>query len=344
MLRGKYRPWGLLSWILPRLHPKKWSVIGGIATGERCLSTWNVLRSKQSLKRTLMFEIHDEHAEDHPHSRFFKDTEAKLATHHKKFIEAGGNEKEISNFYLADNHGRIIDATNSFAAAAGKNVIIDVSALPKRFFFPMVKRLLCTRSIENLIAAYTVPERYSDAQLAEDPAAWTYLPTFLPPFPEPEERQIIVGLGYEALGLRNVVQGKKHLHFLFPFPSLSAGVRRNWEFVRRLGVEAKHLERVHIYDVSEIFDRISALTNYGTKYAILAPYGPKPLSLAMCLYAVAYQTHDNRPTVYYTQPRVYNPDYTSGVKMDRGVPRIHAYCLRLQGSDLYSSAGDCSRQ
>ncbi|MCY2990862.1 MAG: hypothetical protein NTY19_23745 [Planctomycetota bacterium] len=335
MLRGEFRPWGSLSWVLAHLRAKKWSLLGCIATGERCLAAWEILASQRVLTHALMMEIHDEHPDGGRHSRFYEKTEAKLKNRMRDFVTAGGNKDQIAKFYLSDFHGRIVDATDSFAAGAGSNVIIDISALPKRFFFPMIRRLLSAGSIENLIATYSVPDRYADGQLAEDPGPWMYLPTFLPPDPEPEEKVLIVGLGYEPLGLRQVLQGKD-FNLLFPFPSLSPGIRRNWEFVRELIPLLRHEpQRVYIYDVSETYERIAAMTDFGRRYAVVAPYGPKTTSLAMCLYAVSDRASLSPPAVYYTQPRVYNPDYSIGIKKEGGVPKVLAYCLRLGGRNLY---------
>jgi hypothetical protein len=287
------------------------------------------------LARTSMLEIHDEHPNDQRHSRFYGRTETKLAKRKDSFMANGGKEEQILRFFLSDFHGRIVEAADGFAADAGQNVIVDISSLPKRFFFPMIRRLLRAQSIKNLIATYAVPDHYSTQPLSEDHGPWMYLPTFLPPDPEPDDRVLIVGLGYEPLGLRQVLQGKD-FRLLFPFPSLAPGIRRNWDFVRELiPLNPPAPQRVYIYDVSEIFDRIAALTDSGTRYAILAPYGPKTMSLAMCLYATSELTSQNPPAVYYTQPKVYNPDYAVGIKTEKGGPKVLAYCLRLAGRNLY---------
>lgn len=335
MLRGSFRPWGPLPWLLARLSAKRWTLLGCIATEARCLETWKMLRSLGSFKHALMLEIHDEHPSDHHPSRFYERTEAKIVHSKNAYFGAGGTEESIQRFYLSDAYGDIINATDQFAAAAGPNVVIDISALPKRFFFPIIRRLVRASSIRNLLATYTIPATYTNEQLAEDPEVWLYLPTFLPPDPEPEDRVLIVGLGYEPLGLTHVLQGKE-FELLFPFPSLPPGIQRNWAFVRELGPFLdRSPQRVHIYDVSETYDRIMALTNNGNRYAVLAPYGPKTMSLAMCMYAVSTATRFPA-SVYYTQPRVYNPDYTIGVGTAGAVPKIMGYCLNLKGKNLYS--------
>jgi hypothetical protein len=339
MLHGTFRPWGPLTWLLPRLSPTKWNVLGCLATEERCLATWTTAGSAGRLKSERMLEIHDEHPADANHSRFFTATERRIAESRGKYLSSGGKNGRITSFYLADAHARIIDVADEFAERCGPNVVIDVSCLPKRFFFPIIRRVMLQPKVKNVIATYTVPLEYTKAQLAEDPTAWTFLPTFLPPDPEPKDRVVIIGLGYELLALRDVLAGNQ-CELLFPFPSLPPGIRRNWEFVHELSAFAKRPpERVYIYDVSEAFERIKAITNRGARYAVLAPYGPKTLSLAMCLYALSTAQLESPASVYYTQPRVYNPSYSTGVQMNGGVPEILSYCLRLKGKDLYCLDG-----
>ncbi|MNE96388.1 hypothetical protein D3C80_1945870 [compost metagenome] len=88
-------------------------------------------------------------------------------------------------------------------------------------------------------------------------------------------------------------------------------------------------------NVPEVFDAIGALTDFGERFAILAPFGPKPISLAMALYASRVYTGQEHCSVNYTQPTVYNPDYSSGVKLQRGLPLINSYAIRLNGQNLY---------
>jgi hypothetical protein len=338
MLRGEFRPWGQLNWVLQRLSPKKWSLLGCIGAEDRSLSCWSVINEADAIKNILMLEVHDEHADDAPHSKYFETMTELLESRRQEFLSKGGGESDIERFYLSDFYGRIMDSANQFIDSAGKNVIVDISSLPKRFFFPIIRLLMTSDSIQNLIATYTIPRKYSETQLAEDQQISGYLPTYLPPDDYDRsdlDQVLIVGLGYEPLGIRQVLEGKE-FHLLFPYPSLPPGGQRNWEFVLHLNPLIKHQpERVHIYDVSETFERILSITNQGSRYAVLAPYGPKPMSLAMCLYAVSARSGVPPPAVFYTQPRAYNPEYCKGVKIERGLPKVLAYCLRLKGKCLF---------
>jgi hypothetical protein len=55
------------------------------------------------------------------------------------------------------------------------------------------------------------------------------------------------------------------------------------------------------------------------------------MSIAMCLYANLTDS-----PVYYSQPKVYHPEYSIGVQVRDGEAEIYAYCIRLSGRDLYS--------
>ena len=96
---------------------------------------------------------------------------------------------------------------------------------------------------------------------------------------------------------------------------------------------------VHMYDCPAIFEAISRFTRGGTRTAALAPFGPKTVSLAMCLFALAAE-NAGRSSVpaYYTQPKRYATNYTTGIKMIDRVPDVRAYVLRLDGNDLYRLA------
>lgn len=98
-------------------------------------------------------------------------------------------------------------------------------------------------------------------------------------------------------------------------------------------------DRVHIdmYDCPQVFDAICNMTNDGRQTSAIAPYGPKTVSLAMCLFALAASSAGQpRVPVYYAQPLRYALDYTSGTRMRGDTPDVTGYCLRLADRDLYT--------
>ena len=157
---------------------------------------------------------------------------------------------------------------------------------------------------------------------------------------------VIVGIGFDPMGVVSLLsdQASDKIRLIFPFPPGSAGNRRNWMFVKRIEELTQREQigppdRIHIdmYDCSQVFDALCDMTNNGHQTAAVAPYGPKTVSLAMCLFALAAEKAERpRVPVFYAQPHRYALNYTSGVRMREGVPEVTGYCLRLRGRNLYT--------
>ncbi|WP_254509560.1 hypothetical protein [Anatilimnocola floriformis] len=273
-------------------------------------------------------------------SRFTADCVKRLDERNKVFQAEGGADTSISEFALTAEHSKIVGAVDSFKAIASDSIIIDISSLPKRFFFPIIRQLLKEPSsvFKNIVATYTIPDRYTDQKLAENFGDWAQLPLFAGAIAKEKPTQLIIGVGFEALGLLERVEtsesGRK-ISFLLPFPAPIKAFQRSWELLRRLQEhqppQSFGIFRVDVRDPSDAFDRLFSITNGGRIAADLAPFGPKPMSLAMCLFAslVDYP-------VFYTQPTVYHPDYSLGVSIKGGTPEIYAYSIRIDGKDLYA--------
>ena len=87
------------------------------------------------------------------------------------------------------------------------NLVIDITSLPKRVFFWIVKKALnCPCRLENIIVTYTEPERYAMGQLAENPEEWDALPGFREARRSPSAQKLIIGVGFEFLGLPSLVE------------------------------------------------------------------------------------------------------------------------------------------
>ena len=339
MLNGTFRPWGVLNWVLDRMPDCRWSLLGSISTGNRSLSVWKTIRSLRSLEFESMLEIHDQ-----PSPYWGSIPEERLKERRKEFLDEGGHDHSIHECHIFDNAYELELLADTFIKRATENIIIDISTLPKRFFFPIIKRIIEKTDSNTILATYTRPETYDTKRpLAVDPEPWRELPGFMCPHPEPTDKKLIIGLGYETLGLPQLLKNgeftNESVRLLFPFPASPAGYIRNWEFVRSLDSEAgpyRHEPyRVNGFNVTGIFDCIMSLTDNGKEYTIFAPYGTKPMSLAMCLYA-CYNTMNS--AVYYTQPKSYNPNYSTGIRQLDGKPETYTYCIRIQGRDFYSQS------
>jgi len=322
----RFRPWGQLDWVVPRIPNCNWSFIGNVSPEDRCLAAWHVLSSLAPSSTGEFMQVID------PPSRYSSAIEKKCHALALRLYTMGLRHSDIKPVPLLARSEELVKTVNAFIASASTDVICDISTFPKRFFFPAIKLLLSSDSIHNLVVTYTLPDSYSAQQLSEDPDPWRHLPLFAPPYPEPEVKLLILGVGFEPLALPELLQEDYRgvgIKLLFPFPPGPPSFQRAWEFVRTIEDSFPHAARepirVDARDVSDAFDHICAATDRGAEYAVLAPYGPKTISLAMCLYSIV----TGHPA-YYTQPKVYSPDYSTGVS------DTYAYCVKLQGHNLYS--------
>lgn len=337
MLLGSYRPWGMLSWLLNRITTRKWSLLGSLATGDRSLATWRYLNQNDLLDHLELLQI-----EDLPSPFWGDESSNRITERRDEFGREGGDLTSISNYHILEPSEIIHDIANRFIGNSKDNIIIDISSLPKRYFFPLIKVVLDKSSSNNILVCYTRPQNHDRQKpLAIDPQPWINFPHFPQPYPEPQSKRLIVGLGYEPLGLPQLIKGEEFrgtdIRLMFPFPASPEGYLRNWDFVRNLdsdvGPYLHQPIRVDAYDVSSIYDNIKSMTDNGSEYAVFAPYGTKTMSLAMCLYAIA---NPDMSSVFYTQPKSYNPKYSTGIKTLKGLPAIFAYFVRLNGNNIYS--------
>ena len=83
--------------------------------------------------------------------------------------------------------------------------------------------------------------------------------------------------------------------------------------------------------MSAAFDRIRQIAGNPGKPLAFAPFGPKPTSAAMCLYAMQRDS-----SVHYAQPTVYHPDYSRGVRNNDPAVAVSAYWVKHEGENLYA--------
>jgi hypothetical protein len=327
------KPWGPLDWVVRKLPGRRWSLLGCLGPEERSLAVWSYLRSASIGHRAVFVDIAPSV------SRYQSEHHQQMQARRGELQAIGVPSEPLVNIDLFANGSEIVAIADEFARTCGSHVILDVSSFPKRFFFAFVKRLLSSSSIESLVATYTLPLAYDPATLSEDHLPFAHLPLFGPRgVPEPRVDVVIVGAGFMKLGLAELLEPYKQgvaIKTLLPFPPGLPSFHRNWEFIREMkSILPEALDfpmRIGAFDCPDTFQHLKEITNQGTINAILAPFGPKPMSLAFCLFAIATNS-----VVYYTQPTVYNPFYSTGIRWWNGKLGSYAYCLRLNGRNLYS--------
>lgn len=339
--RVPYRPWGRLEWLLPRLKQPSWSLLGSLSPEERSLTTWSQLSSSGILSSYRMLSVTPEPARtpelrplaEQWGTRWHELYALRLAA----FRASGGDPDAISALGLSDEAYKIRLTYEAFRASSGNSVVLDISSMPKRFFFPLLRFLIRDSSIENLVVVYTVAGTYSD-DLTADAQEWDNLPTYVNANPAWSPRQLVVGIGHQPLGLPTLWSGLSQqalaLRLMMPLPPGPPHVAKNWRFIHSLVGESNpnrcRVVAVDARDVSSAFTLIAGFGESGVGDLMLAPYGPKPISLAMAVYALVADL-----PVFYNQPNLYNPEYCLGVGRAHGHELNYGYCLRLAGRDLF---------
>ena len=304
--------------------------LGCVAPEERCLSTWEYLNGQSKLAQQKLFLIQD------VDSSYSNRVEAKNNLHIARLRTLGCSPHAIERHALTEAFGIIINAIEEFIRTSSGDVALDISCLPKRLFFPILNLLFKSDRIYNLLVTYTVPAGYSDNKLAERNDEWAPLPTFGALQPHVRPTRLVVNVGFMAMGLDEQVaeQDWEQIYLLFPFPAEPPTISRSWEFVRSLESQRRSAE-FELYhtdpmNLSDAFNRLVTIGSSGP--VILAPFGPKTISAAMCLYATLTGSE-----VYYAQPTVYRHDYSIGVAQSAGAPSIFAYWIRMNGKNFYQS-------
>jgi hypothetical protein len=324
----RIRPWGPVDWALSLGPAQQWHVVGTLGTEQRSLCVWQHLHTSGRLASAQILEV-----EDPPSSRFSEATAVAIGERWQEFLAAGGKSASVSKLHLMAELFRVREIART--AAAAESVVLDITSLPKRVFFVLLSELVATDTVKNLIVTYTAPDRYSDGPLYEDVESWRVLPGFGAGDPNPTTWIVSVGFLVETLRQHMDLQPEKKVSVLIPFPAPLDVLRRTWTSVARL--EGGHIigrydeYRVDPTDVSAAYDRLCAVGRDALPGSIaLAPFGPKPTSAAMCLYAM--QTNSS---VHYAQPTAYNPAYSSGIRHGDPSRAITAYWIKHAGEKLY---------
>ena len=325
----RYRPWGLLDWTLSITAPREWFFIGALGTEDRSLAAWKWVKELGLESGRVMVQVNPIDA-----TRFCAPTRIALSKRREEFVTLGGCETDIETLaLLAEKHE--IEALAQKLSEKSPSVILDISSLPKRFFFLLLRAFRQYEGIRDLVVTYTCPKAYqSEDKLSEGAENWDYLPGFL----GTEKSEILIAaVGFMVESLQDHLSGNAAhpaVQLLIPFPAPPSAIRRSWESVfdlqsgRNSEKFVKH--RVDANDMSAAFDRICSLGRNAEAVAF-APFGPKPISAAMCLYAEQCDS-----AVHYPQPHGYHPDYSSGVATVNGKPFVNAYWIKHGGENLYT--------
>lgn len=323
-----YRPWGPIDWTLSLSSQKQWGFVGAIGTEDRSLCSWAHMRRQGAITTEYFAQIRDVDSE-----KYRERIELALAKRHNEFTKNGGTLSAIHPFelmaewFLIDGFAQVIERANS-------SIVLDITSFPKRFFFSLLKTFVRSINVRNLVVTYTSPDSYADDDLYEDIEPWRTLPAFGGDGGTPE--LWVVSVGFLVESLRNHIGSnpEEKMNLLIPFPAPLAVLKRTWQSVASLEKGQPdgrfEIHRVETLDMSAAFNRIQSIAGNPPKTLAFSPFGPKPTSAAMCLYAL-----QRNASVYYPQPTVYHPEYSRGIRNNDPAEAVNAYWIKHEGENLY---------
>lgn len=328
------KPWGYMHDILSCVDVDAWDLISCVSTEDRTFSVAENLSGMGRLGRLGGVEIAPHNL--NPNQVDFNN---KLDAQKSKGQRIFGHNFSSTEFQILSKIGGLYSWYENFRGNS-ENIILDISCFPKRFFFPLVKMILADDQVSNFVTCYSVPEKYGRMPLSSQDEPCQTLPGFNDESVSDEDYDLVlIGVGYSAMAFPSFLSDNcraGEVELLLPFPPGPPSYQRNWEFIKEINDAFLHEDdleptRVSARNVSSIFEHICRLTNNGQRRTWFAPYGPKPMSLAMCIYASLVENC----SVYYTQPKVYSPNYSLGVRTIDGVNEAFSYFLKLDGERIY---------
>lgn len=222
-------------------------------------------------------------------------------------------------------------------------VVVDITAMPRICFFPVIEYLLTHSSIRTIAAVYAEPDTYHRGALTSEPTQPVVVPPFdhLPPNASQSTKVAWIPiLGFGSYFVETIFQAISSYHIgsrIFPMVGFPAYEPM---FLERVLADSGRVivNTARFHGVQEQFLYAGAADPFDTREAIVrlvdssgsdihwigSPIGPKPMALGMLLAA-----RDKSITIMTAQARTYHPDYSSG----RG--NVHGYFLRRSGAKAY---------
>jgi hypothetical protein len=303
-------PWGTAERVASDFSLKDYKMLGALSPEERCRYVPLLLGLRS--KRMQLLQVND------PKDAFpnYAEESRERINDNLDCLRASGWSGDPTICNLLDPEERMLQIVHDLAEG-DQTIVLDITSLPKRFFCFILKRLLLGNQFRNVIVTYTQggPSGYALGHLAEDAMSPDYLPGYAPPLVG-KSNTLVIAVGFECLGLGALLDEyseKNPPKLLLSFSSDLEVTARQWDTIRQLVAESpdavrkNNLEVVAAWDVEQVYKAIR-YWNEESDGMMLAPFGPKPHTLAMALFAI-----QNGCGMSYTQPKSYNPDYTTGV-------------------------------
>ncbi len=289
------------------------AVLGCLSPEERCVTVPTLLATKDCGQFRLI-EVIDPLDAFPDHSG---EAKRKIEAHRQR-LEQSGVKFGLSQMNLLASEDALIDILALFEEETSvSTAVLDITSLPKRYFCFFLKRMLLSPKWQNVVLTYTGAGigGYPPGHIAEDPMICDHLPGYAARL-SPEIGALVITVGFESLGVRSLIEtyGEKRrkMKLIMSFPPNGEFARRQWRTLREMllgDVEAVNLENLRVmpsWDAEDVYLTLERwLEEVGT--LSLAPFGAKPHTLGMALFAIKHDCG-----LFYSQPKSYNPNYSTG--------------------------------
>lgn len=325
------KPWGHIDWILKWYPNKSWTIISGVSFEPRSSALIEHI-STSSIVTTNTYAIRIDEAEN----EFTQEIQRKTDCSYAKFKNST-NRIILERANLFESSDKWDYMIKTIAKEGDQSVLFDISSLPKRVSLFIIKKLLRSNSIKDIVVCYTRAGEYREGALSFNERPPDTLPGFGSISSLTRDKVFVVSVGYTRLHLRQVLQesSSQDIHFLMPFPPASPSFRRTWRFLKMLNEDIEPARPIiHRYHAMDMFATYQWLVGNisSEKLTTMLPLGPKPHSVAM---ALAQMKNEKCSQLVYPQPQIYYPDYSNGVHLGAdGRPSIIAYGLRRDYCDV----------
>ena len=325
------KPWGHIDWMLRWYPGRHWKLIAGVGFEPRCTAIFEHLRNRRTpLDSVVVLRIDD------PPSRHTEEIDQR-ADRHQEVISGYFPQADYERSPLLVSASHWDDLVEALTSEESSSILLDVSTLPKRVFFFLLKQMRRKLSVRDIVVCYAQAEGYREGHFVQDVRPPAALPGFGLLSSEERDSVFIVSVGYSRFDLRAILQqtASPNIYFLIPFPPASPSFRRTWGYLKILNdtVQLTNpvIERFSALDAFAVYDWLLGHIDAERRTTML-PLGPKPHSLAMALAQMEFGTCSE---VVYPQPLRYHPDYSLATATGReGVPAITAYGLRRDHQDV----------
>lgn len=213
------------------------------------------------------------------------------------------------------NSENLVQALISLIEKEDRSIILDITCLPKKVFFPIIKYLYNHWiSRHEVFIIYTTALNYPH-WLSRDPEEVSFIPAFAGQYSSGKRNYWVPILGFEG-GLAKKIYEAGNFIDIFPivgYPTIFVDriLYSNRYIIEKLPKGLNDIIFCPVNDPQETYQTIKSILiqfqNQDT-HIILSPLGSKLQSLGCCLMAIK----ENLP-VMYAQPQTYHPKYSEGI-------------------------------